>query len=203
MKGGLMEDAELEAAFKILLPDGLTIENLRTAQRAAYGALLTEPLVAETEKKRLDWWNERGKYTRHRSIEGPKFGGQSAERVGKIVKVGSSSIQRALRVKRTDPEVFDRMLRGGYESLEEACREAGLPDTSGKRKGKAGSPRHAFKNHLTPLVRYLREWTEGSFNGMTPTEARRLLPTVREAHYALIEVERALEERATTSRALR
>jgi hypothetical protein len=116
--------------------------------------------------------------------------------------ISSSSVQRTAVVRRADPSVFRRMLDGDFQSIADAERAAGI-QTAAERRREAGAQQTALAKHLQPLNKYLANWTAAAFKNVTPSEARRLLPQVRRAHYALLDIERDLEQRAIVSRALR
>ena len=80
-----------------------------------------------------------------------------------------------------------------------------LPRAEWTAKPKKRTDGNAVKlnDALQPLRRYLKGWTPDRLYGVGPPEARRLLKAVQEVDQALLEVERALEERTITSRALR
>ena len=78
---------------------------------------------------------------------------------------------------------------------------------TGRQVHRAPPRRRGKKTQLAavvrPVHRYVKQWDESFFKGMTPAEARRLRKLVAETRDGLFEIERALDSRATVSRALR
>jgi hypothetical protein len=78
--------------------------------------------------------------------------------------------------------------------------------TAPKETTKRTSGKPKFSDLIRPLHKYARDWDEGSFKGMTPAEARRLVPLVAETMEELPRLLRllgALADRSTVMRALR
>lgn len=117
----------------------------------------------------------------------------------KAFKVGHSAITALQPVRDRDPELFAKV-KSGEIGVEPARKAAGLPPSGGKPPGPR--TRQTLADAMDPLRRYLKNWNEERLRGVTPKQAQRLLKHVQEIDQALFEVERALEERAVTSRAL-
>ena len=188
---GLIETAGIE------IPDPQRLLGLPIPVRAAMGELMMEPLRQDLSRRR------KRQGIGARSGERPI---RAADAVASLLGVGATTVGRAGAIRKADPEVFEQLLAGEIDTVEDGLRLADVAGFRQRRREHSEEEhfgRHAFVGHLRPLNIYLKHWSEASFSGMTPAEARRLLPMVQATHFALIEVERALEQRAIRSRALR
>jgi hypothetical protein len=66
-----------------------------------------------------------------------------------------------------------------------------------------GENGRVLRDALTPLRKYLKNWSDDQLDGVHPAEARRLLTMVQESELGLLEVEQALADRTIVSRTLR
>lgn len=172
---------------------------LSTSQRAALAAEV-EPRLAEGRRVR----GNDGKYHATNSSHGSrntKTLRESRMIAGEQFGVGGTTVQKAKRLLRDDPEMFERVKRAEV-GLEEAIRKLGATTTRRPRPSKR-ERYEALRNALRPLRRYAKDWDESDVADLFPAEARRLLKQVQEVDATLFEIERALEARTIVSRALR
>lgn len=129
--------------------------------------------------------------------KGRKIENESAYIAAQQFGIGDTSVKRALRIKKDDPELFEQV-RAGEITTSAASAKLGYADSHApQRKTKV-----KLKDAIDPLRKYLKNWNEDRLYGMTPKEARKMLAIVQEVDQGLFEVERALEERTIVSRAL-
>ncbi len=109
-------------------------------------------------------------------------------------------------------DVFPAMSEEEFSRLADSIEREGLIDAitllggGGSRRpppSKGAKTNQSLREALKPLRNYLKNWNDERLYGMPPQEARHLLKQVQEVDAVLFEVERALEARTITSRALR
>jgi hypothetical protein len=132
---------------------------------------------------------------------------KTADIVGKAIGLSGPTYSRAKAVvvaaESGKPEAVEALAEmDATGNVSRAYRKAtghAVHTTKPYKRGK--------NTNLTKIIRpvhtYVKQWDESFFTGMTPAEARRLRKLVGETTSGLFEIERALDSRATVSRALR
>jgi ParB-like chromosome segregation protein Spo0J len=162
---------------------------------------------SKAEERRLEG-NARGGRTEVGDKRPPtSYRGRTREIVGHAIGLSGASYDRGRQVvdlaEAGKPEAVEALadLKSTGKVTPAWVKATGSPHYQHPRRSKP--PRDKLRELLRPVDRYLKDWDESTLSGMTPAQARQLLPVVQRIDAALFEVERALESRATVSRALR
>lgn len=180
--------------------------HLTKGQRDALAAEAMEPLMEEA-RKRQGGSGRFGSRSKEREPQRKDDRStRSRERVAQMFGTSHAQVGRAHAVREKDPEIFER-IKSGELTVGAATKEVEMKHGTTRKKAKPRIDHHDVRGEkmrdlLRPLVRYLRGYSEASLVGISPTQAGQLLAIVQEIDRSLLEVERALEERAVKSRAL-
>ena len=169
---------------------------LSKAQCAALAVELKPRLAKEARERQAHGRTAPGKTLMDSS---PEASGTARDIAGATFGVSGRSVSRLEEVRAQDEDVFQDVKRG-EKTIHAARREVGLRSTAEKKPPVGADP---LREALAPLRKYLKHWTPDQLSGVWPRSARSLLKEVQEVNGNLFEVERALEERAIFSRALR
>lgn len=126
-----------------VLSQNLHRRHLTTAQRAAIAAEVL-PMFQEEARKR------QGQRTDLQpSGQKTTTFGKARDEAAAMMNVSPASVERAKRVKETDPEEFERLKNGRARSINSALKNAGLTDTSAGRDkvGESAAVNLSTKRH--------------------------------------------------------
>jgi hypothetical protein len=172
---------------------------LTSSQKAALAAEVL-PLFEQEAKER------QGRRTDLMATvpESQKSAPTSRDQAAAVVGTGSRQVQEAKAIKERDPDLFVQV-KNGEISITAASKKigrAGGRQIGGGRSDRKLPKRTKLKEVLDPLDKYLKDWDGSRLSGISPAEARKMLPKVQRVHRALAEVAIELNERGITSRAL-
>ena len=125
--------------------------------------------------------------------------GPAIKHAGDAVSISQATVLRAQQLKKGSPEIFERMRRGQFRSVDGALREAGLlKDYSEARTSWPKTDR--WLQVTKPFSRYLKLWAGREYRHLNPREASKRLSQLEMMQEQLAVIAEELKKRAVKAR---